>query len=55
MSVRAFDKDFLGIGSKHIQRFADELVEKHCLLRSLAIHEFCTLLYAPMVAPSQAP
>src|SRR6202048_4217483 len=35
-----FNENFVSICSKHIQSFGDELVEWHCLLGFLAIHQF---------------
>src|SRR5579864_3323316 len=39
--LRRFNKNFISICSQHVQSFVDELVERHCLLRFLAVHEFC--------------
>jgi hypothetical protein len=35
-----FNQNFISICGKHMQRFIDELVERHCLLCFLAVHEF---------------
>jgi hypothetical protein len=35
-----FNKNFVSIRSKQVQSFGDELVERHCLLSFLAIHQF---------------
>src|ERR1700735_2215465 len=41
LRLRRFNQNFISICSEHVQRFVNELVERHCLLRFLAVHEFC--------------
>jgi hypothetical protein len=38
---RRFNKNLVGICSKDVQSFGDKLVERHCLLRILAVHQLC--------------
>src|ERR1700693_6271371 len=36
---RRFNKNFVSVCSKYIQSFGDKLVERHCLLGLLAVHQ----------------
>ena len=40
--LRPFNQNLVSIRSKRVQSLGDELIQRHCLLGFLAVHEFCT-------------